>query len=129
MKNDDYRSLIATAKKYQLEWPKEFFENHPSRDEAAETLALLLIKKVLAECHPELDMAKVDKSSSLYDWRFTWFDQLELQAKLEELLDTTIFPKPEKDFEDLAIGEIFDEFSMVSQFVEAIKIKIKIIIN
>ncbi len=117
----EYDSLIETAKKYELVWPEEFFENTPSFDEVAEMLALLLIKKILAECHPELDMAKVDKTSSLYDWNFDWFDQLELQAKLEELLDTTIFPKPQKDFEDLAIGEIFEEFSMVSQFIEAIK--------
>ncbi len=124
--NIKYDSLIEKAKDYKLKWPEKFFENTHSFDEVAEMIALLLFKKILAECHPELDMAKVDKTSSLYDWNFDWFDQLELQAKLEELLDTTVFPKSKKDFEDLAIGEIFEEFSMVNQFIKAIK---KIIIN
>jgi len=102
--------LREIERTYGIEFPKDITDKS-SQEQLVDSFAWLIIKKVMSNLnyHPELDVTQVSVETNLVDLGLDALDRLELQAKIEELLDMTVFEPCDDPLEDtqyLVVGTI-----------------------
>jgi len=103
--------LRKIEKTYGIEFPKDIIEKQNLQNQLIDSFAWLVIKKVMSnlDFHPELDVTQVSVETNLVDLGLDALDRLELLAKIEELLDMTVFEACDDPLEDtkyLVVGTI-----------------------
>ena len=102
--------LREIEENYKITFPQDVVID--KAEQLVESFAWLVVKKVLGniDFHPDLDVDQFSAETKLSDHGFDSWDRLEFLAKIEELLDITVFGdgEPVEEDENLTIGAVLE---------------------